>query len=43
MERSEYFMIVSKSGFTEQARQFAEEHDFMLITLEDMQTCFLPI
>ncbi|SMH35437.1 ATP-binding protein [Methanohalophilus portucalensis] len=43
MERSEYFMIVSKSGFTEQARQFAEEHDFVLYTLADMQTCFLSL
>ncbi|RNI15795.1 hypothetical protein EFE42_00700 [Methanohalophilus sp. RSK] len=36
-ERSEYFMVVSKSGFTEQARKFAEEHDFVLHKLADMQ------
>jgi hypothetical protein len=37
-ERSEYFMVVSRSGFTDHAKMFAEEHGFVLYTLANMQT-----
>ncbi|WP_048902043.1 hypothetical protein [Methanohalophilus mahii] len=36
-ERSEYFMVVSRSGFTEQTRKFAGKHNFVLYTPEDLQ------
>ncbi|MCS3923410.1 hypothetical protein [Methanosalsum natronophilum] len=36
-ERLDHFMVVSKSGFTEEARDFAGKYNILLYTLEDMQ------
>ena len=35
--RKEYFMVISKSGFTKRAEEFANENKFLLFTLGDMQ------
>ncbi|ADI74070.1 DUF234 DEXX-box ATPase [Methanohalobium evestigatum Z-7303] len=36
-KRIEYFAVVSKSGFTENALEFARENNFMLFTLDDFE------
>jgi hypothetical protein len=36
-KRTEYFAVVSKSGITENALEFARENNFMLFTLDDFE------
>ena len=36
--RTEYFTVVSRSGFTENARNYAKRHGFLLFTLQDLDT-----
>lgn len=38
--RKEYFMVVSKSGFTEKAEKFAKQNDFSLFTLKELEELF---
>jgi len=42
-KRKEYFMVVSKSGFTEKAKQFAEQNNFLLYTPKEIEEVFLTV
>jgi len=39
-KRKEHFAVVSKSGFTLKAEEFAKENNFSLYTLRDFDRCF---
>ncbi len=36
-KRKEHFMFISKSGFTDEAKKFADQHDFLLFTSGEIE------
>jgi hypothetical protein len=37
--RNEYFAVITRSGFSKKAEEFAEHNDFLLYTLDDIERC----
>jgi len=39
-DRTDHFTVISKSGFTKKAEEFAGQNNFTLYTLEDLEIIF---
>lgn len=37
--RNEYFAVITRSGFSKKAEEFAKHNDFLLYTLDDIERC----
>lgn len=40
-KRNEHFAVVSKTGFTKEAEKFAMQNNFLLLTKEHLEKCFI--